>query len=253
MKEKDAMSYHIDTITVWDAFKENSECPFCAIEKKLETDYIDSYLGDAAMLPDIRQQVNRTGFCAAHWKGLYDAQKRLPLALQLHTHLLEQNKITSAHLSSYARLCASSGNGLLGRKPAALKTALEELKKKQAEKAASCLICEKIKIHLGLYMETTVKLFKNEKEFRTLAEEGKGFCMPHLLDLLEKAYDGLNASLYTELVLLLFKKQTENLNRLSDEVEWFTKKFDYQNKDKPWGNSQDCLPRAINKIKGRTI
>jgi len=247
------MSDHIDTITVWDAFREQSECPFCSIEKKLEQDYIHSYLGDAAMLPEIRIEVNKHGFCGKHWKGLYDAQTRLPLALQLHTHLLEYNKSTSAQLSSYSRLCASSGSGLLGHKPAALKEALTALQKQQAEKTASCLICEKINMHLRLYRETTLKLYKSDREFEQLFDDGLGFCMPHLLQLLEAAYGELNTSRYANFVQILVKKQTDSLTRIAGEVEWFTKKFDYQNKEKPWGTAQDSIPRAINKLKGHNI
>ena len=32
-----------------------------------------------------------------------------------------------------------------------------------------------------------------------------------------------------------------------------TLKFDYRNKDKPWGNSQDAVERAINKLRGKCV
>ena len=45
----------------------------------------------------------------------------------------------------------------------------------------------------------------------------------------------------------------ENYQRLQEEVTWFTDKFDYRNKDKPWGNSQDAVERAINKLRGKCV
>lgn len=88
------MDYHIETVQVLDAFKEDCECPLCLIRQKLDSDFTDTYLGGAAMSPDYRLEVNKLGFCARHFKLLYDGGKRLPLALQIHTHLLEHNKKT---------------------------------------------------------------------------------------------------------------------------------------------------------------
>ena len=75
------MDYHIETVQVLDAFKEDCECPLCLIRQKLDSDFTDTYLGGAAMSPDYRLEVNKLGFCARHFKLLYDGGKRLPLAL----------------------------------------------------------------------------------------------------------------------------------------------------------------------------
>ncbi len=37
------------------------------------------------------------------------------------------------------------------------------------------------------------------------------------------------------------------MKRVTDDLEWFTDKFDYRNEDKPWKNSKDALPRSMNK------
>ena len=42
------------------------------------------------------------------------------------------------------------------------------------------------------------------------------------------------------------------MQRIEAEVEWFTKKFDYRNKDADWGNSKDAIPRSIEKLTGLT-
>ena len=45
----------------------------------------------------------------------------------------------------------------------------------------------------------------------------------------------------------------ENLERLEEELNWFTRKFDYRNAEAPWGNSRDALERTANKLRGWCI
>ena len=42
----------------------------------------------------------------------------------------------------------------------------------------------------------------------------------------------------------------ENFKRVSDDIDWFVKKFDYRYENEPWKNSKDALPRAITKVSG---
>ena len=52
--------------------------------------------------------------------------------------------------------------------------------------------------------------------------------------------------------ILVYKDlEVENFERLEKEIEWFTLKFDYRYKDKPWKNAKDALPRSILKINGQ--
>ena len=44
-----------------------------------------------------------------------------------------------------------------------------------------------------------------------------------------------------------------NLKKLSDELEWFTLKYDFRNADKPWGDSRDAVERSINKLMGACV
>ena len=41
-----------------------------------------------------------------------------------------------------------------------------------------------------------------------------------------------------------------NLIRVKEDVDWFTAKFDYRNANAPWKNSQDAVPRAMQKLEG---
>ena len=67
----------------------------------------------------------------------------------------------------------------------------------------------------------------------------------------ENAAKHLNAEQTAELRELIASIQMENLTRVEDDLEWFTLKFDYRYKDKPWKNAKDALPRSILKINGQ--
>lgn len=238
------MDYHIETAEVIDAFKEDAECPFCSIREKLDFSLRDTYLGGAAMSPEFRTEVNKYGFCAQHFKLLYDGGKRLPLALQLHTHMLEHNEHMAKRLDSLAK------SALKGKKFAA---GLNEFADFQTETEHSCVICKKAQASLERYMEVALRLWEQSFEFKELLRNGKGLCEPHFLELVKCADKHMNVKNKGIFINELVQTQKRNMDRLTGEVLWFTKKFDYQNKDKPWGNSQDSVPRSINKLKGKTI
>jgi len=51
---------------------------------------------------------------------------------------------------------------------------------------------------------------------------------------------------------ILFPMMEQNMQRLSDDLDWFCDKFDYRNKDADWRTSKDALPRGMQKS-GRRI
>jgi hypothetical protein len=56
-----------------------------------------------------------------------------------------------------------------------------------------------------------------------------------------------------EFIVKLNEIEKKALSELERDLEWFTRKFDYRNADKPWGNSRDALSRAINTLEGYII
>jgi len=73
------MKERIYTIPINEAFDQDSECPLCICERKLENDALEYTLGPAMMEPDSRIETNRTGFCNLHFTKLYNLQQnRLP-------------------------------------------------------------------------------------------------------------------------------------------------------------------------------
>ena len=113
-----------------------------------------------------------------------------------------------------------------------------------------CCICKKLDYTMDRYMEIILNLYFTEKAFNEKVRSSKGFCLPHLKQLLKQAANSYNESKYADFANDIIKIQLENLNRIEKEVDWFTKKFDYRNQDAPWGNSRDALIRGIKKMTG---
>ena len=116
-----------------------------------------------------------------------------------------------------------------------------------------CVICEDLNQSLERYAYTIAQLYFTNSEFKSLFEQSKGFCLPHLALVLEMADKTLSAQQAAEFKKAASALELDNLKRVDKELEWFTLKFDYRNADKPWGNSQDAPERAINKLMGACV
>lgn len=226
------MRYHIDTIPVWDAFKQDSECPLCDLYKNSEAGYLDSFLGASVMEPDVRIEVNRKGFCAKHFSMMLPMKNRLGLALVTHTHLKEAMQADSAR--------PPKRGGLFSRRSAPEEPAGE-----------TCIVCDRLENTMNRYLYTVLHLFESDAEFRKVFLASKGLCMPHAQALVTMAGESLSAAKAEAFCTQLDALQKQNLARVEQELFWFTQKFDYRNADKPWGNSKDAPERAIIKLRGR--
>lgn len=254
MKEK------IYTIPVTEAFEQECECPVCLLEKKLEEQYTDYYLGAALMEPDCRIETNKKGFCRRHFEMLYNRQEnRLGLGLETDTHLREQlEKIKElGKAADAAAKNAKAPNPLIGllsglfhRKSRLVSDPSAKLLDMLKNLENSCTVCERLDHTLDRYMDVIMYLWTSEEDFRKLFESKKGFCLVHLRQLAEASVKYLKPHECTVFISLLLQQQVENLDRIEKELDWFTKKFDYRFNDAPWGNSKDALPRSIQKLKG---
>lgn len=252
MKEK------IYTIPVTEAFNVDCECPMCLLEKRFEEERIDYILGPSLMEPDTRIETNEEGFCRRHFEMLYNKQEnRLGLGLIIDTHLMEQN-------SRLHKICG----GIHSQQDDGSKTLMSEIKgifsgksgknERTAEKVIAylsllekkCCICSKLEYTMDRYVDVIMYLWSKEIDFRNLFNNKKGFCLKHFKQLLEGSEKYLGGRTQNEFVANLIKIQLENMERIQQEVNWFTKKFDYNNSDAPWGNSRDAVPRSIQKIVG---
>ena len=228
MKEK------IYTIPVTEAFSVECECPVCVLQKKLEDEYVIYFLGPSLMEPDCRLVTNEKGFCRRHFELLYNKQEnRLGLGLVIDTHIQEQT----------GKLF---GQSKPGKGTKLIDDTLALLKKLES----SCAICSKLEYTMDRYMDVVMYLWFREADFRQLFNSKKGFCLVHLRLLLESAKKYLKKADAAVFADNLLRMQLANLERIQQEVNWFTKKFDYRYNDSSWGNSKDALQRSMQKLVG---
>lgn len=243
------MNYHIDTIPLWDALKLDSECPLCIIQRHLELQETEKFLGASVMDPDTRVRVNDKGFCKAHQKMLITGNNRLGLALLMESHI---NKVKPALLGAVktAKEEAASKKPLRFGKNSQIKESLETEKEKLQAISRSCILCETLSAHMKRYIEGFVILWKNDSQFRDAFAKSKGLCVEHIADCLEPANKHLSGQQAEEFLRIIEELTEQNLARQEEELKTFIKKFDYRNGDMPWGNSKDSVERMINRLQG---
>lgn len=236
------MAESIHTIPVLNAIRKAEGCAFCAMKAQLEADSIRFILGPAYMEDDVRMETNKIGFCKHHLKALYEEQNRLGLALMLHTHMQEINKkINKASKNKIPRNFFSKSKDSAVASINSVITSVND----------SCYVCNKIEKTFKLYFETFITLWKQSID-KELFKSLNGFCLSHfstLLSFVEKNGRSTTEKFTSE----FFPRQIEYMNTLEADLDWFIQKFDFRNKDEPWKNSKDVLPRAIALLGEGTI
>ncbi len=233
MKEK------IYTIPITESYEQDSECPFCYIEKNLENDAVDYALGAAMMEPDYRIVSNEKGYCNKHFSMMLAHPNKLSLALVLETHMEELTKKLEG----------------INPQPAVKKGLFSKKEIPQADELSkltcSCVICDKIEETLKRYTDVFFYMWEKDENFRKKVLSSKGFCMKHYAHLVDAAYSCLKHP--EEFITPVRENQLENLKRIKEDVHRFTLKFDYRNKDMEWGTAQDAPKRSAEKLRGYTI
>lgn len=242
----------IYTIPVTEVYETPCECPLCALEARFENDRVNYYLGPSLMEPENRIATNDTGFCGKHFGMMYKTQtNRLGLGLILDTYMTEQiarlRKIAGEKpKADEGRRSLFSGKGK-GKDSVRAAQGICDYWKKHSE---TCCICQDLERTMERYIDVIFYLYFSQKEFREKVDAGQGYCMKHFEVLCEKAGKMLSPGKQDELLSSLVPQQLENLSRIQDEVNWFTKKFDYRYTQEPWKNSRDALPRGMRKMTG---
>ena len=189
-------------------------CPFCLLFRKLEEDELDIILGASMMEPDIRKKTNDLGFCPTHYRKMLGRRRRLGMGLILESHLAEVKK----KMRSLPSLLA-----------------LEQ----------DCYVCARIEKNLSAMIATAVYLFETNPAFREKYEEQPFFCLPHYRAMTDYAKKKCPRRVFSA-----FSEATDNievayLEKLSGDVSWFCKKFDYRYDEEPWYDAKDAIERAI--------
>ena len=242
MKEK------IYTIPVHDAYLSDAACPLCELERTTEKNLLAYYLGPAMMEPDVRVKTNEKGFCSDHWRRLYQTEEnRLGLGLVLHTHIDDVFEELKPILDS---IIPSKRKGMFSGKDKTYKQKIENAAVKVRSRVDSCLICDRITYTMDRYIEVIFYQFFQDPAFRQHFAAKKGYCLPHLAELLKSAASRLNQDEAAQFLEVLVPQQKTAMDKLRTDVEWFTLKFDYRNATADWKDSKDALPRSIRDLTG---
>ncbi|MBN1524986.1 MAG: hypothetical protein JW904_10905 [Spirochaetales bacterium] len=234
------MKYELETIPVWDAFKKETECPICVLEAKNEKNNLNFFLGDSVMNPETRILVNEKGFCAYHFGLMTGSDHKLGVGLMAHTHLTD----IIAGLVDCEKKSASLLKKAKGTEAA--KAFSEYIK----NRTTSCAFCDRLQRTLDRYVFTIVYLWRKDEMFKKEFESSKGFCLTHSPLIYTMAAEVLSGKILTEFIEILSKINIQRLETVEKQILWFTQKFDFRNKDKPWNDSKDALIRTLQKLKG---
>ncbi len=227
------MKENIYTIPINEAFTSDCECPICRFMSDQEENRIEYALGASMMEPDERIVSNELGYCQRHSQMMYESTNKLSHALVLETRL----KYLSKELQEYKKKLKKPKK--FGGKD------IELLSNSQ-----TCVVCRRLDKILGDFVSNMFYMYKKDEDFQKRFFACKGFCLPHFEYLANSAYKYLGSDKGYDFLTKLCNLQEENLNRVTEDIEWFTKKFDYRYKDEDWKNSKDAVIRASLKISG---
>ena len=239
------MREQIDTMPIHEAYESGDECPFCWLERQAEQSAIRYTVGPCAsyMEPDVRGVTDRKGFCREHMKKMFDYGNALGNALMMQTYYAGLLEEWEQEMQTFVRPAKRSI--FRKKKPGGENKLLNWVKQRQN----TCFLCQRMEYNLDRYFATFFVLIQNP-EFRELVEGGKGFCMRHFAQLLENAQEHLPNGQREWFLKTVPDLMLENMARVKADLDWLVAKYDYRNASKPWGNSKDALPRAMQKLQG---
>lgn len=214
------------TIPINEVFEEADGCPFCALYKRLEQNELELILGASMMEPDVRKITNQKGFCKEHFLKMHKAQKRLPLALMLESHLHEVQKAL---------------------KPSALslKDRGETVSAAAKRLADSCYVCDRIEFHFEKMFANACLLYDQDADFRKKLQAQPFFCPEHYARYLTAAKSCMPKRSYTDFVDEIRKVEEAYLAALNERVSRFCQKFDYHHAGEAWGDEKNAVADTL--------
>ncbi len=211
------MKERIYSIPLTEALEKTQGCILCTLEKKLEEQAVEYFIGPSMMEPDSREITNEKGFCKRHMGMLFDKKNHLSLALMLETHVKELEK----------SLAMPKKSGVFSKdSPSKL------LSDGIYRKINSCALCDKLDSQMKDVAENLAYLWDKEADFRKMFENSEGLCLEHMA-LVAKVCDGeIRGKKKEDFLLMLEENQKKQLDVLYKNLHNFTLSFDYRNAGK---------------------
>lgn len=227
------MKEHIYTIALTDAISEGCSCVMCTLEKKLEQEAVNYFLGPSLMEPDGRTITNEKGFCRRHMYMLFDQNNRLGLGLTLETHLTELIKsfrpVKKSGLFSNSYDAVESG-------------------KKLSALSQSCALCDKLNEQLNHAARNFAFLISTEEEFKNNFTQTDGLCLEHMGLIVSQAEKELSGKKLTEFIDFIYDIQVKKYTALQEDVHFFTLSFDYRNTEAPSQKVASSVQSAVEQL-----
>lgn len=234
------MKVVLETIPLWDALREDSECPLCSLMKKAEEDSVSYYLSSAIMTPEVRVETNTKGFCPKHFYLLVLKNKPQSLSLMMDTYYGENEKQFKKGFSLIEKAKSKRDS----------QKAIEVFSNEVKEREKGCLICSRMDDRLYRYAFTLASLFVQDDEFKKAFLNSKGLCLHHTLIESKIAWDAQDKDECVLFQKSLFALLEKNLERVRKDDWWMTQKYKGENYDKPWNGCEDAHKRAVLKLIG---
>ena len=237
------MKYRLETIPVWEAVEKGAECPLCFLAERLEQQYVSFYLGDSVMTPEIRVQVNDTGFCPRHFQQMVGGGNRLGLSLMASTHIESVREKLADDRRTLAK-CA-------GRRSPRAKQAYRDRIEQMTRRRDSCPVCDRMDHTMRNYAYTLSRLLCDEQAFCSAFGDSAGVCLDHLPFVLDVAHDALKPSERQQLIDIVFALVEGDLDDIHASLGEFAERFDYRNVKPMTEKVRQSVARAVAKLTGR--
>jgi hypothetical protein len=203
------------------------ECPICMVKTTAEDRYIKWFLMENYNQASALSILAEGGFCRHHVHKIAGvATHQLSVTYDFIVKYLAE-KIKEVRGKQPDRL---SGRGKRE------KHRFDALKRKKP-----CPVCNTMSFYEKYAVNTVVKLL-SEASTRELYQKSSGFCLDHLLQVLELAGH--------EVEDFLLDDYKDRLEGISADFEEYFRKLDYRNAAEPKGAEQDTWRRAVNLIHG---
>lgn len=233
------MKYRLETIPVYRAYETNAECPLCVLDRRAEAGYVQFFLGSSVMAPEMRVEVNKHGFCARHFRMLYEAEGKLGLALMTHTYLTAV-AAEQARLERRARGWPKRGR----------RRRIAELSRQLRRTRASCMICPRMEATAKRYAFTVVHNWERDDAFRRMLLSSRGFCMEHYALCMDMAAEVLGEGSLRRWCEEVTELQARNRADMLEGLATFASRFDYRHSGGDWEGQRHAVPRAIQQVAG---
>ena len=213
----------------------NEECFLCSLEDELESKYMDTYLSELVMDAASREKIIKSrGFCNHHYYKLLIAANK-PTSPDGHGVALINESIAEKLIQDLRKLKSRGMDGT----------------QKLLSAGNKCPACVHLDEFARKYAEKIIELLSsNNGEFLELLKESKGFCMPHLITLLDVALE-VAPDKMEQIAETLIEVEEKNLQRLSSELAEYVRRQSYEFSDKDRVAVADVVLRSVEKIAGR--